>query len=253
MEGTFTSLFEPFKQIFVAFKNLYFSIFIFLVFLIFLVLIIKKIVDNRRYDILAEVVPYWSIAGKKISDEDKYIIKKKKTLFGTKEIKIPVSETEIFISNFYPAKYIFNKKTGTFDIHLKDREKTVIPDISYKFFVPINFGKFKRYIKLVRYSPNDYKPVLIKFDLDSLKEVRSIYDSEATYIALKTKEEINKALKGESIIVKMLPYFVVMLCLIVFLIGVFILKESLTDNAKMIGSFTSSLEKLTEKMVLACK
>lgn len=222
-------------------------------FLILFLLIFKKIRERKMYDILVEVVPRWSLKKIPVTSEPEEIVKK--NLFG-KTIKIKKEpeqrEEQKFMSYFTEGAYIFDKNTGTYTLKLRD-EKTPIGEIPYHFFIPIDHKKYTRYLKLLRYGPMDYKPCKVEIDEKSLKEIRNVYDSEATYVVLKTQEEIQNRFKKISWLQNMLPFIMVAVCLIIFIIAVYLLQKGQKEIAKSISEFSQAIGEYTKAILMSAK
>ncbi len=222
--------------------------------LIIIVLIIKKIKDNKIFNILVEVVPIWSYREEKIKGSKSQEIEQavKKGLFGkTKTITISKTEPkeieQKFISYFTSGAFVFNKDTGSYDLILKEKGRPVVSGATYNHLIPINYKKYKRYLKVVRYSPTDYKPCKIEFDSETIKEIRNVYDNEATYISIKTQDEVANRLRKKNWMQTILPSIMLIVMIVVFIIGVYMLTKSFKEA---IESYNNQLAELTKTLSL---
>jgi hypothetical protein len=216
-----------------------------------LIFVILKIRERKKYIVLAEVVPKWSITYDKEKD---FIIKEKKTIFGVKKVKVPVEPEQKMITSLIPARYEVNDD-GTINLFLKTKPQAVVSSITYDFFVPINYKNYKLYIKLVRYSAMDYKPCKVK--IEGLYEIRKLYDSDAVYVTTKTIDEIVKKFEGRSKWEKYAPYVTMILMGFIFLLAMYFMTDSFKEGIKMftnsLGGFTQQIENLTKTLLVASK
>jgi len=219
--------------------------------LFLVVFVILKIRERKKYIVLAEIVPKWSISEQKTED---YTIIEKKTLFGTKKIKVPIEPEQRMITTFVPAKYEFNDD-GTINLILKTKPKSIVPNITYDFFVPLNYKHYKLYIKLVRYGAVDYKPCKVK--ISGLNEIRKLYDSEATYITTLTINELLRKYYSRDRWEKYAPYVALIISAFVFLITIYFISQHFSQSMKVyvdaLAGFTNQLENLTKTLLVSVK
>lgn len=220
-------------------------------------LVIRRLRENKYYDLLVEITPVFSIKDY-ISEDNKEV--ERKGLFKKKEIVTTKGKVQTFNSYFVVGAYLFNNKDGTYYIKLRDGAKTEIQGIPYvnpetkqPFFKQIEFGKLKRYIHLVRYNPMDYKPVMTDFDIEQVKEMKHTFDSEGTYMASKTQKEIReKYLKGNKF-AQFLPWIIVAGVGLLFIIGIYLSGKWIGDFTDQIGAYTSQMSELTKALMSTVK
>lgn len=208
----------------------------------------QKTKGNKDYNILVKVIPKWSFK----ESMKKVLITPKPSLFNKhpKEEyqEVPVQEYSVY---YVPGKYQYNKHNGVHELKLKDKEKTVISDIGYKYFKPILFGKFNRTITLFRASPEDYKPCEVT--IEGGKEILHIYDSESLYADLRAQEDIENRFRKQNKIMQFLPFIIAFLCIIAMIIFGVIIKNGLDNNAKSLGGLGSQLANATKMLAVSCR
>lgn len=223
--------------------------------------VIKKIRDRKYYDILVEVTPAYGIKDilkKEIVPQ----ISEKGGLFKNKQIDTIVKDGVVpdYTSYYVAGAYLFNKNKGIFYIRLKDKAKTKIQGIPYvdpttkqPFFKQIKFGKFTRYLHLIRYGTSDYKPIVSEINLEKLREIKNTHDSESTYVALQVQEEIFNRYKKGGKFIQFLPWIIVGAIGVIFVIAIYIQGKFIGDLTDQLGHYTSQLSEMTKALMSVAK
>lgn len=246
-----------FGNIFGGFKfslNILLSLILLFAFLFLLIFLIKKIRELREFNILVEITPVWSIREEKVK-----ALKEKKSLFGKPKLVSEEIPIQTSFSQFTAGRYIMDYSTGSYSLILK-KPKTIIRGIPYvdpvtkePFIKQINFGRYKRYIHLIRYSPVDFKPVVGKIDYKKVMEVKNIYDSDAINIAQQTYRDSLEKYKKGSKLEKYAPFIFVIILAIIMFIGIYFQWKGMENFTKQLSGLVSALSQLTEKLVIATK
>jgi len=243
--GDFGSLFNFVKIDVKSIGLVLFLFFLVCCIVVLIVFLIKKIKEAKEYIVLAEVVPKWSV-----SEEESFLTVKKKGLFKEKIEKIPVDVKQRMMTSLIPAKYKFNQD-GSITLTLKTKPKIEISGLSYDYFYPLNYKKYKLYIKLVRYGALDFKPC--KVQIEGLNEIRKIYDSDVVYIVSKTIDELKNKYKPTSKFMQIIPFIIFGISFLVFIITIYIISKTYNDSMKMfigaLGEYTNQLANLTKYLM----
>jgi hypothetical protein len=241
------------------------TIFIVCVIIVIAFLIRRWIVQRKMYNILVEITPAWSISEEVMREHE--LVNEKKNLFGKSKLLMQQEVAQGHSSYFVAGAYLFNKDKGIYYIRLKDKAHTEVPAIPYldpvtkqPFFKPINMriGKinganFTNYIHLLRYSSADYKPIVTEFNMKKIMEIKNVYDSEATYIAVKSQEEAyNRFKKGDKLLA-FAPWIAVVMVVILFGISLYIFWQGQTKYVQQMGDFTSQLGSYTKALMSSGK
>jgi hypothetical protein len=224
-----------------------------------MIIIVLVVLNKKKYNILVEVTPYWSV---KEMVGERLVIKepsKFERMFGRKHPKKLIYQDlhQSSQSYFLKGAYLFNKKTGTYYLQLKGGDKAKIQGIDYKFFKPIKYGNpffpCIRYIHLLRYGAADYKPIETRFNYTGLKEIKNAYDSEATYVSIATQQEVMNRYKKQSLLLQFAPWIVAVIVCIVFIIATYLISKQLGEVAKSIGSFASQMGEVAKALMSASR
>lgn len=218
-----------------------------------------KVRNRKLFDVLVEITPAWSIKSeivgtqvqKKMNAFDRLLKRNPKTQYIEEDY--PQDSSSYFVA----GQYAFDKNKGIYFIRLKDKAKTKIAGIEYidritkkPFFKEITYGRFHRYIHLVRYAPADYKPVVSEFNPQSLAKVQNIFDSESTYVALQTQEEIYNRFKKGSKFLTVFPWIAVVLIVIVFVVGLYIQWQGIGEFTKKLDGLVGALGEYTKAFLM---
>jgi len=225
--------------------DVYLILYTFLIclFLTLLVFVIKKIKERKEYNILAEIIPIWSV-----SEEESYIVEKKKTLFGKeKEIKHFVEPKQRMMVTFFPAKLSFDTKTGNYFLTLKTKPKLEVYGITVDKLIPIKLGRFEYKITLIRYSPLDFKPVDVRIKEQKKREEMNVLNSSIVESATKAIEDVHyKLTGGRGKLEKWLPIIIIIIFGFFLLISEYLL---LNNFSKSMERFVGSLDSFTNSLV----
>jgi hypothetical protein len=234
--------------------------FVGIVLIIAIAVVIKLVKDKKMFDILVEVTPSWSIK-ESITHSDHVNQSKFSKIINNKPQRYTqIDGVQDSTSYFTPGAYLFDKEKGIYYIRFKDKAKTKTQAIPYNdpvtkkpFFKHITFGKYRRYIHLMRYGPDDYKPIMTDFDVEHLHEIKNVYDSESTYVAIKTQEEvINRFRKGNKWLA-FAPWIGMAVMVIVVLIGMYMQWQWMKDFTKELGTLVSQLGEFSKALMLSRK
>ncbi|MFH8119468.1 MAG: hypothetical protein QXS37_01510 [Candidatus Aenigmatarchaeota archaeon] len=201
----------------------------------FLIWLIIKIKEYKEYILLVRIYPTHSKLEYLEQKKDKYVERKK------------------IIPYFVSGTYYFDTATGEYKVIIKDPKKTEIGVVPFKFFSPIDHKRYKYMLNLLKLSPNDYKPIEVKIDYEKLKEIHNVYDTEATYMALKTIEEISDRYSKVSKFEKLLPYIAVGIVLIFVLIAVILIMKQQGKIVEGLQAVSSSLNEVAKNLLMATK
>ena len=226
------------------------------VFLGLMIGLVFWIVEKRKYNILVEVTPFWSV---KEAVSEKLVMKqpsKFEKMFGINKPKRLIYQDIAQSSQSYWVKgaYLFNKNSGTYYLQLKGGDRAKIQGLDYKYFKPIKYGNIFfpciRFIHLLRYGPADYKPIETRFSKDGLFETMKAYDSEATYVSIATQQEVINRYRKSSLLLQLLPWIVAVIVIVAFIIATYMISKQLGDVANALGGIPSAIEKA---LMSACK
>lgn len=227
------------------------------VFLILVVVLILWILNKKKYNILVEITPFWSV---KEAVKEKLVIKEPSKLekaFGINKPKRLIYQDVDQSSQSYFAKgaYLFNKKTGTYYLQLAGGDKAKVQGLDYKYFKPVKAGSFFfpmiRYIHLLRYGPADYKPIETKFSKDGLFETMKAYDSEATYVSIATQQEVINRFRKGNLFLQLLPWIVAVIVIIAFIIATYMISKQLGDVSKSLSGIAGQLGEVAKSLLAA--
>jgi hypothetical protein len=204
-------------------------------------LLIRKIRTRKLYDTMIEITPRWSL-----KEEDVIVSKttpqqtKLQRIFGIKpKEKVFYDTYQSSQTYFVPGAYLFNKNNACYEIRFLDRGKTIVQAVPYKYFESIiNNKRFKRRVKFFREGANDYKPVLPVFE--GYKEIRNVFDNEASYIQFRTHEEIKEKFKKMNWLMQLLPYIVAIVLCAIMVIGLYLISKNQTE------AITSAMSAINE-------
>lgn len=221
--------------------------------------IVLWIINKKKYNILVEVSPYWSI--KNIIQEDEVLKKPTKfdKIVGFNKTKKLIYQDlhQSSQSYFVKGAYLFNKKSGTYYLQLKGGDKARIQGLDYKYFKPINAGSWifpqVRYIHLLRYGPADYKPIETKFSESGLKEIKNAYDSEATYVSIATQMEVINRYKKGNLLLQLLPWIVAVIVIIAFIIATYLISKQLGNVSKSLSQVAAQMGEVAKSLMSATK
>ncbi|MFH8120489.1 MAG: hypothetical protein QXS37_06810 [Candidatus Aenigmatarchaeota archaeon] len=208
---------------------------IILVVITFFIWLIIKIREHKEYILLVKIYPTHSKLEYLEQKKDKYIERKK------------------IIPYFVSGTYYFDPATGEYKVIIKDPKKIEIGPVPFKFFSPIDHKKYKYMLNLLKLSPNDYKPIEVKIDYEKLKEIHNVYDTEATYMALKTIEEITERFSKVSKLEKLLPYIAIGIVLIFVLIAIILIMKQQEKIVEGLQAVSSSLNEVAKNLLMATK
>ncbi|MEM5871276.1 MAG: hypothetical protein QW051_00215 [Candidatus Aenigmatarchaeota archaeon] len=194
---------------------------------------IRKIKESKEYDVLVRIIPTHSKVEYKELKHDKEITRK------------------TILQYFTDGTFYFNQDTGEYKIIIKDPKKTEIGVVPFKYFVPIEWKKYKYLLTLIKYSPIDYKPVKTKINYDQLKEVQNIYDTEATYVAMKTIEEVVNRYAKKSFFDKWGTMIGMAIVIIFTILAFIIIAKSQEGVVKGLQAVASSLAEIAKNLLAA--
>jgi len=220
--------------------------------LIIIVAIAKFFSDKKKFDTLVKIVPMWSV--KEQTTQTTAEPNTFQKLMGIKPKAHWNETTQRHNAYFLPAAYVMNNKNGTYEIILKDKKikkGTVIQGVPYEYFTPINYGQYKRYIEFFRYSPADYKPIMQT--IEGHKKVGHVYDSESTYIALKTQEEIRDRYKKGDLWQKYAPWIFMIVILGGLIIQGVLMKQGMEKFAEAVNSNANAILQATKALMVTGK
>lgn len=204
-----------------------------LLILTIIVLLIRQIKEIRSYDVFVRIYPAHSKVKVYNKEKGKY--------------------ENIVMPYFVPGTYYFDKNTGEYNVIIKDPDKKNIGAISFDFFVPINYKRYKYMLTLAKVSPVDYKPIKTRIKYNKLKEIHNVYDTDAIYVGLKTIEEVQERFMKKSKFEKFLPYILTAVVIIVVLIAFILILREMDKIVKSLHAVSDSLSKVAENLLLATK
>lgn len=232
---------------------------IFCIIIVIAVVMWKKIRDRKMFDLLVKVTPVWSISNAVSGgrENERELTKFQKMMGQKNNVLIKQDFSQGTASYFVAGAYVFDKEKGYYYIRFKDKAKTKTGGIEYidqktkqPFFEAIEFGKFKRYIELVRYSPSDFKPVVSRFDVNDLAKIKNVHDQEATFVAIHTQEEIINRFKRGSKWEKYAPFVGMLVIAMVMIIGIYLQWQWIKDYSKALESLTSAIGEYTKALLV---
>ena len=231
------------------------------VILIFGILMYKKIRDMKKFNILVKVTPVWSISNLVLDEKGQtQELSKFQKIIGQKKSDnnlIRQDFSQGTASYLVAGAYVFNKEQGYYYIQFKDKAKTKTGGIEYRdsrtkqpYFEDISYGKFKRYIELVRYSPDDFKPVMGRFDAEQLAKIKNVHDQEATFVAIHTQQEVINRFKKGSKWMQYAPLVGMIVIAFVMIIGIYLQWQWIKDYSKSITGLTAAIGDYTKALLV---
>lgn len=194
---------------------------------------IRKIKESKEYNLLVRIIPTHSKVEYKELKHDKEITRK------------------TILQYFTDGTFYFDQDTGEYKVIIKDPKKIEIGVVPFKYFVPVEWKKYRYLLTLVKYSPIDYKPVKTKINYDELKEVQNVYDTEATYVAMKTIEEVVDRYSRKSFFDKYGSLIGMALVIIFAIVAFIIIAKSQEGVVKGLQAVASSLSEVAKNLLAA--
>lgn len=175
---------------------------------IVIVVLIKRM---KKYDVLAEV--HSKVAGSSNPGEPGELVE------------------------FTPAAYVYDKKTATWYLHLKNYNQK-IPPPPYACRKILDHKRFKEIVYLWQEDPDNFVPFVPETDYKEKKLKLNMMDSEATWLAAKAADEIKETYSRESWFEK----YGIYLLWAATIVGVIILLYIVVEKFSVLENVAKSLE-----------